>query len=144
MKNLTKLWNGQMGIVESQSKIKTATIKDHLEKSHHIKFEPKPTLFGFPYCKMIKTLTHFFLLLKTPFPCFFFFLLSLFFLAAAPNLTQLSFCDLFLFSFFYIQTMGFAHWSSPHKGADPTNLLLSLMSWAQLGPLSTYKLPASP
>ena len=49
----------------------TARMEDRIARSYHIKFEPKSTLFGLPSYKMIKTPTHFFLLLKTLFPCFF-------------------------------------------------------------------------
>ena len=67
-------------------------IEDHLARSHHVKVEPKLTLFDLPSCKIIKTLTSFFLLLKTLFPCFF---SSLF--GCCPNHQQVS-----LFVVFYL------------------------------------------
>ena len=74
--------------------------------THHVKFEPKPTLFGLPSCKKDQNLNPFFLSLKIVVP---------FFLYLLPNTNKKTGTP-YLTSFFFIQTMGFAHWSSPLMG----------------------------
>ena len=74
---------------------------------HHVKFELKPTLFGLPSCKKDQNLNPFFLSLKIVVPSFLYLLPDTSKKIGTPYLT---------FFFFFIQTMGFAHWSSPLMG----------------------------
>ena len=75
--------------------------------THHVKFEPKPTLFGLPSCKKDQNLNPFFLSLKIVVP---------FFLYLLPNTNKKTGTPYLTSSFFFYSNYGLCPLVQPTNG----------------------------